>query len=319
MRYHIYDQQLESDLLLPELPVTDGETVDIRLAHDDQWTAGFFCCQSGHAICGQEGEVFLTVYHRGNEYLASFPGLLECRIGFDPVTIHYHELNDTNDETIRHLLIDQLIPRVLGQMGKLILHASAVRYEDDQVVLFIGDSGAGKSTLATACGDADLLADDGILVDITSNGLELYPAYQGLRLQSDSIEEVLGNHDFQLFPFSCNSDKWRVVFGSTRDHKRVKSSALSIFLLAEPGFSSDELVVEPVTKVKAVSLLSRQVFMLDNCDRKAITSQFQMLTTVLDNYPDVYRLAYPYDYKSLGTLKQAVRRTVTTNQLQWAQ
>ena len=66
---------------------------------------------------------------------------------------------------------------------------SAVRTPNDQVLVILGDSGMGKSTLASAfaCSGADVLSDDGVLLDFTPPRVRAVPGYPGLRLWPDSL------------------------------------------------------------------------------------------------------------------------------------
>jgi len=56
-----------------------------------------------------------------------------------------HDMLD--EHTIEHLLVDQVLPRLLAHEGQLLLHACAVNV-DGRTVLFLGKSGWGKSTIA---------------------------------------------------------------------------------------------------------------------------------------------------------------------------
>ncbi len=81
---------------------------------------------------------------------------------------------------------------LLHQLGRIVLHASAVRVGEG-AVLFCGPSGAGKSTLAAALVNAghDLLADDfcGIMPD--PDGVPMvYPDGRQLKLWRHAIDRL---------------------------------------------------------------------------------------------------------------------------------
>ena len=84
------------------------------------------------------------------------------------------------DETATHMLLDQVIPRVLGLQGRVLIHGSAVASPEGRACAFVGMSGRGKSTLAASFyrDGWRMLADDCIQLDIEDGsvlGLAAYP------------------------------------------------------------------------------------------------------------------------------------------------
>ena len=96
--------------------------------------------------------------------------------------------------TVRHLLLDQLLPRVLAHRGETVLHASAVRI-GTRAVGFMGKSGSGKSTLAAALAaeNCALLSDDGLILELATSAVLALPTYTSLRLWSDSWHYLQGD------------------------------------------------------------------------------------------------------------------------------
>jgi hypothetical protein len=84
---------------------------------------------------------------------------------------------------VRDLLAGRMMGCLLRQRGYLPLHASAICIEGKGVV-FMGESGAGKSTIAAAFHSRghDVVADDISAVRTSESGIELLPAWPGLRL-----------------------------------------------------------------------------------------------------------------------------------------
>ncbi len=81
---------------------------------------------------------------------------------------------------------------LLHQRGRIVLHASAVRVQDN-AVLFCGPSGAGKSTLAAALVDSgyDLVTDDFCGISIHADGTPwVEPDGRHLKLWQNSIERL---------------------------------------------------------------------------------------------------------------------------------
>ncbi len=92
---------------------------------------------------------------------------------------------------VRTLLAGRFMGYLLRQRGCLPLHASAVAI-NGQAVLFLGESGAGKSTTAAAFyrRGHKVLADDVAAVRPANSGLELQPAWPGLRLLQNSLDAI---------------------------------------------------------------------------------------------------------------------------------
>ena len=93
--------------------------------------------------------------------------------------------------TREHFLSDQVLPRLLGHLGHLVLHAGAIRI-GEEAILLLGKSGSGKSTLAASF-DASgwpLLGDDAVIVSRLNDRHGAAAVYPSLRLFPDSIEEL---------------------------------------------------------------------------------------------------------------------------------
>jgi hypothetical protein len=93
---------------------------------------------------------------------------------------------------VRTMLTGRIMGYLLRQRGYLALHASAIGINGTGV-LFIGESGSGKSTTAAAFHSRGhcVLADDVSAVRNAQSGIELEPAWPGLRLLEES-RSVIG-------------------------------------------------------------------------------------------------------------------------------
>lgn len=94
----------------------------------------------------------------------------------------------TRADTVRHLLLDQVMPLALAAGGEVVLHAAAVRAATGETILLCGAGGAGKSTLAAALSRAGLpvLADDGALIVFDVVRPAVIASYPGLRIWDDA-------------------------------------------------------------------------------------------------------------------------------------
>ena len=183
MFYRAYGLTLASALPLPELAAavapdaTGAPDLAIDLATD---------CLDGSAwtpLPPPDGEgPWLAVAYRAGAHRLRFEGggTFVVSDGGRRVTVQI----GTSDrpDTLRHLLIDQVIPLALGHMGHVVLHASGVVLKDaESAVAFIGPAGAGKSTLTASLANSGclLLADDALVVTGAGSELLATPAYPG--------------------------------------------------------------------------------------------------------------------------------------------
>ncbi|HXE62144.1 MAG TPA: hypothetical protein VN519_01310 [Bryobacteraceae bacterium] len=153
--------------------------------------------------------------------------------------------------TVRTLLAGRLIGYLLRQRGYLALHASAIAI-DGKAALFLGESGAGKSTTAAACYSRghQVLADDVAAVCLADRGVELQPAWPGLRLLDDS-RKAIGT---QAQPADFLADKYLYRLSSAG-----KAGAVPVKRIYFLDYHSDgELSVQSsaVRGVSAVALLN---------------------------------------------------------------
>lgn len=116
----------------------------------------------------------------------SYQTIAECVSAAIPTT--------TPDETVRHLLLDHVLPRLMVKEGRVVLHASVV-VKEGLALAFVGPSGAGKSTLATTLAKRGftILADDALAIGANEHGPVTFPMYPGVRLYPDDVRALVGD------------------------------------------------------------------------------------------------------------------------------
>ena len=190
--YRIFDSAIVCPFPITGLPVLQQESADWRVGlaskaipkHEAEWF---------HSWQGVNGDEVMACGRHGEKYLLRITGLACFTIDFNAQKISVLAENECPKYTLAHLLIDQVIPRVLGHMGRVVLHASAVELSDGQAVAFTGVSGQGKSTLATAFFSAGsrLLSDDCLLLENHEGTVYVMASYPSLRLWADSEQAVV--------------------------------------------------------------------------------------------------------------------------------
>ena len=186
--YRISDVTLSSDIALPELPevvepadwsfvVARRKLISSRPAWFHYWrTPG-------------ETRSLSFARHEGG-YLLRFHGRADFAIDLARRSIVGWRRPPATLTTLRHMLLDQIMPLVLSR-DRLVLHASAV-VTPSGAAAFVGFTGSGKSTLGAALATAGfpLLTDDCLVIERSRRGFLARPLYLGARLWPDSIRAV---------------------------------------------------------------------------------------------------------------------------------
>jgi hypothetical protein len=310
--YRIFDIGLDCDFPLPELPeVTQADTVlHVKRGVID---TGNLDTEWVHEWRDSNGDVTIICSRTGQDYLLQFPALAGFQVSKSCDRITCFPEPDVPEDTIRHLLIDQVIPRVLGQMGQLVLHASAIQLPDGTGIIFLGDTGWGKSTIASSYqkNGARLITDDCLLIKIIKSSIYCVPNYYGLRLYPDSAEAVYDTN--MLYePVAHYSAKKRVVLPDDYDRLDKPVSVSAIFLLSDPDKDSPEMIsVERIHGADELMSIIGQTFLLDVTDRQLIKKQFNNASETVQTLSAIFKLSYPRNHAMLAEVRKAVKKAVT--------
>jgi hypothetical protein len=216
----------------------------------------------------------------------------------------------TSRDTIAHLLLDQILPMVLGLRGIPTLHASAVSTTRG-VCAFMGASGVGKSTLAASFGMAGyaVLGDDCVAIK-EDRGFFAIPAYPGLRLWTDSAESMCA--EWKDAPAVAHYTRKRRVISAPAVENfpaRPKRLAMIYSLVREAEGALTAPEIQPVRPNEAFLQLLSASFMLDITDRLVLTRNLRFIERLLASVP-IRRLRIPAGFSSLPKAREAVLRDI---------
>jgi hypothetical protein len=296
-----------SDLPLPELPAAESSrNPDFRVTLSDQAVLPATSLSDWqHGFEDPQGDVAFRCSRHGGDFYFDFPGIAQARLttGGD---IHVWQCPSGSGASTRHVLLDQVLPRAIAQRGHLVLHGSAVRTARQQVLVILGDSGMGKSTLASAfaCSGADVLSDDGVLLDFSASRIRAVPGYPGLRLWPDSLGALFAQRAGESTPMSHYNDKRRL------SQPRAVAGALdvdAVVLLQAPR--DERVAVEPLSPQAACLAMTRNSFQLDLGDHANLERLFAQAAQASRTLP-VLALTYPRDYAVLPAVIDHVTRAV---------
>lgn len=260
-----------------------------RLADEDPWLS-----------CAKVEQGYLLRFHK----LADFTVDAEGReiVGV-PET-------DTSPDTLRHLLLDNVLPLALTLQGHDTLHATAVLTAQG-VCAFIGPSGAGKSTLAASFLFAGypVLSDDCLVLRKDRGQILATPAYPGVRLWDDALDAFGVDLSLSL-PVAHYAAKRRPVVQNHPDHFPATAQPVArIYSLVRPAEEEHEDSTEPriehLSPRSGFVELLESTFMLDRTDRTMWLRQFHFLDRLVSHIP-VKRLHVPNGFASLPATRQTI-------------
>jgi hypothetical protein len=303
--YGIYGTTVQSAAPLPELvPVRGSAEVDFEIevvpcpAPVDSGRA--------HPVTRRllpDGSVWLDLGRTSEGFTLSFPSVARFAVTSGrPVRIRCSSDDGLLSSTVRHLLLDQVIPLALSVIGRPAFHASAIVLESS-VVAFAGNAGRGKSTLAAsfAAMGAPAFSDDCLVLTDSGPPVLVGAGYSSLRLWPDTVKAIVG--DAPLPRVASYSDKRR--FGAEDGLLMEPARTLPLrclYVLGDPSKSVEFVALSPRD---ALIELVKLTYLMDPCDPAVLAWQFRHLMP-LARAGMVFGLRYPRDYTALETVTQAV-------------
>jgi hypothetical protein len=241
--------------------------------------------------------------HAGG-YLLRFPDLSDFVVSSAGDRIDCHPTRRLPSSTLRHLLLDQVLPLSLTLGGRVVLHASAVHLPGFGSVAFAGESGRGKSTLAAALASrgGQLVTDDTLVLEREGAEVMAIPGYPGVRLWAD---QFAGSDRSRARAVAHYTTKRRLRPRAVTF--RVRPSPLrALFLLAPraPGIAPAALArCSPRDRLMG---LVRVAYVMDVEDRTRLAELFDNLARVAAEVP-VARLRVRESLTTLGRAAEAVQ------------
>lgn len=302
--YRFADRVFGADLKIRELPALDipasESWLEVRTLPFDahrkrvrKWA---------HYWRNEDRSVSLTLARRTDGYLLRFPGA--CDFLFDSVrrAILVTPRKGMDDAIVEHLLLDQVLPRVLSHLGELAVHSSAIA-AGDGAALFLGRSGWGKSTLAGLMhrqGYA-LLSDDCALLRPQPARVVALPTYRSMRLWPESLARVFPSAEVSV----GTSGAKRRLRVSGDDDPDTPRKVDAIYVLNDPVEHRQTISIEPISPAALCLALIKHAFRLDVADRSAAATFLGLCAAVARSIP-AFGLSYPRDFAEAPALVSAL-------------
>lgn len=304
--YRIFDIPIRSEIRLPELPVCSKPEARITI----RWAGAVQVAPSVFATCHEwqeNGLIICSIARRGTDYLMVFPGVnfLIAQGG----TITCAPAPGVSDNLVRHVLLNQVLPRYLAHMGELVVHASAVTLPDGRTVAFLGESGYGKSTLALYCRGqgAHLIDDDCVLLRSEQELTTVIGGVPTVRLHPDS-QRALGTDPAAFAPITDHTNKQQMRLADVPPVDAGTPWLDTLFLLGAPRDVPPDgsVTIVRATGQSSVMAAVRSTFNLDPSNHETMTRTFGHISHLLGGGLPVYHLRYPREHSLLPRIFQAL-------------
>jgi hypothetical protein len=308
MRYRLYGLTVDSHDLFLEMAPAKETNVDVRiknasprisLSSPPSWFMNW-------TLPG--GEKWLSCAKTDEGYLLRFNELADLtidRIGSEIVCMPKPGIPE---DTIQHLLLDQVIPLVINLRGGEALHASAI-LTSHGVVAFAGPAGSGKSTITGSLMKMGypFVSDDCLTLREKDQTIYAIPAYPGLRLWDDAQEYLFGE----------KGNKKSVAHYTSKLRVDIEEGLKSYSLEPKPfvrlydivnSSETDEtsdIAIEKLSPRDSFMALVRCAFRLDITDQNMLTRQFHFLEKVTSSN-SVLRLSFPRNFRFLPDVQKAI-------------
>lgn len=298
-KYLVGGLTLESELPLPELPLAAANgAVD--------WTFAIGARRARlprgpwfHRWTAPQGRTWLSFGRDERAYVLRFARTATFRVQHDTRQILCEGASLVPKRTIRHLLLNQVLPLALTPT-RCVLHASAA-FHGGGAVGFAGDTGSGKSTLSAALHQAGaiVMCDDALVIEERHDSVNVVPMYGAVRLWPDSVRAVFDN-EADAFPTASHFNHKRIVklAGAERVPLPARLRVLCMVAPKPQLKRARRLQVRQLSPREAVMRLLPVAFHLDVRNRRAVGDSFERLATLAERVP-VIELTYPWNLAAL--------------------
>lgn len=300
--YRVCGIRLRSGVALPELTRVAGDRADCGFSVS-RAAARTDAVEWFHRWRIRSGQTWLRLGRGDGRYIVRFPNLVDFDVSGSGRRIVAHVARALPPATLRHLLLDQVLPLALGRMGRTPIHASAVCIPGLGVIAFAGGPGCGKSTLAAALAreGCAVLTDDCLVIAMRGHRAWAVPSYGGVRLWPDTATRL----GYRGRPVSHYSDKVRVAPSRLLSADRP-ARLRALFLLSAPSAAVRAARLSPRGPRERFIGLMRSTYLLDIHDRAALTRLFHQLGVVSERVP-IAGLRLAKDSRRLPELARQVR------------
>lgn len=224
-----------------------------------------------------------------------------CRIKGKEIIIN----NSTGIEQnlLKTIILGPVFATLLHQLGRLVLHASAVSINNNAVA-FLGPKGRGKSTtsLALCKSGYNLLSDDVLSIDINKGFPLVFPSYPRMKLCPEVIKNMKENPDSMPKVYAdTNKRSYAIV----NNYLNIPIPLKAIYLIEE----ADETIIEDTYPRNSLIELVKSSFCLKIFDKNELNDNFNQCSKIVNNI-SVKKLKIRHSLKDLPKLAETIEKDV---------
>ncbi len=308
--YQLCEMGLQSNIPFPELIPSESRVAKYSFEYLADTDYSFPNYEWFHHLEMPDGLRWISYAKKDAEYILRFYEIGDYFVSLTDNIIRCYPQPDIPLESIRHLLIDSVIPMVLNQQGHVVLHAGAVVLQQN-VVAFLGLSGRGKSTLTASfyAQGYQVLTDDCLLLSEREGRFYGIPSYPGIRLWDENLN-ALFTESVEIAEVAHYTGKKRLVLAPNSfslDSARLPLTR--IFVIEEPEEGLSEIKLTKLSAREAFMELVQHTFQLDIKDRSTLTNNSNLFSRLAETGM-FYRLSYPRDLTMLPAVQEAITTAV---------
>jgi hypothetical protein len=307
LQYDICGVSFFSAEAFPELTpsISPSSQVSLRLHRATRITAAGETLRPAATWTLPDGRVFLVSSKTKNGYLLHFDQLADFFIDQSGGEVVYAPRPGVPANSIRHLILDNVMALALSLRGHAVFHASAV-VTPFGACAFTASSGTGKSTLAATFQQAgyQTLTDDCLLIEAEEDAVYGVPSYPGARFRDDSLT-LLGAASKPTLSVAHYNSKRRYASGSFATERHPIAAVYCLERPCGEGKEVQEPLIETLSGHDGFLTAVRYLFCMDPRDPEMLVRQFKIVENLLAHVP-IARLAIPDDFAALTRVQEAV-------------
>jgi hypothetical protein len=318
-RYIFFNHIVETDVYLPEL-LELGEGDAQRICSDVKFQISSDQSELGrsrewsHHWLAPDKSVTLSLAKESDALFLDFPHMARFAICNHGQLVTCYAQKTLSVATIRHLLLDQVLPRLFAHFYSLtVLHASFLSVEGNGVC-FLADSGWGKSTMAAGFYGAGhiILTDDCVAVTKKNDQIIGTPAYRGIRLLPDSMENMGDSFVGKGEAVAEYTSKKRIDLKNREVNIFDSVPIKAFFLLTSPKVEAGypKVKIQTVGGGQAMKELLKNSFCLDVHDGQWQKEHFLRMSGLTSSGLPIYSVSYPREYAMLPEVVNTIIATL---------
>ncbi len=222
--------------------------------------------------------------------------------------IFYHLQDPKTKSTLKHLILNHVIPLVINHKGIEVLHASSILISNG-AILFVGGSGYGKSTIATG------LIKNGFGV-ISDDATPIFFKNNQFFIKNGPPEMNLWPHARNLLNLNkqkVNNPRKELIQLRKNQHVTGSFPFVQIYLL-KPQEENTEISIESLSKKETLLELLKSTLRLDITNKNMLQNQLTTLKKIVDIIP-TKALTYKKNIPDINKLCSAIVSDIKNQEL----